>query len=80
MMHFWKLVVAALILSLVLAGLNVGVMVLFTNQTLTVAVAATVVSTFLALCAAHWLFGARYVSCQPDLVHRQYNLLWANGV
>jgi hypothetical protein len=78
MVHFWKLLLAALILSLLLGSLGQAVRIFLTDTGLEFAV--TIVLTFLVLCGAHWWFGAQYVSWQPDLVHRQYNLLWAAGV
>lgn len=71
---------AALILSLVLAGSNAVVTACMPINNAMTNVAVSVVLTFLVLCAAHLCFGTRYVSWQPDVVHRQYNLLWAGGV
>lgn len=41
---------------------------------------ATFALTFFLLYCAHLFFGESYVSWQPNAVHRQYNILWANGV
>lgn len=79
----WKLLAMGLVLSLSLTLAHWLVFVYHKNVDCHMEtkkyVSVSFVLTFAMLFMAHWFFGELYVSCQPNAVHRQYNLLWCKN-